>query len=70
MLSGKALRLVFFALVASTGFAALCEFASEGIEGIGEQYPLVVKLSIAGFSASVSYVSLPSGKNKVDLIPL
>lgn len=61
MLSGKALRFYLFALAVSTTFAALCDF-SEGIEGVGEQFSLVDKLSIVGFEAKVSYATLSSGK--------
>jgi hypothetical protein len=46
-----------------SGFAAPCAFATQ-LSGIGEEYPFssASKLSVVGFTASVSYVSLAAGK--------
>ena len=52
--------LLVSACLVSLGFAVPCE-NSEGVPGVNEEYALLDKISILGFSAKVSYVDLPSG---------
>lgn len=41
--------------------ATLCETTTEGLTGIGEEFPFASKLSIVEFSASVTYTTLAQG---------
>ena len=47
-----------------SGFAAQCPFATSRLGGIGDEYAFssANKLSVLGFSATVTYASLPAGK--------
>ena len=61
--SFQAVSFLLSASLFETGTAALCESA-EGLSGIGEIYKLsdLGKLSVVGFTSSVSYIEDPSGK--------
>ena len=52
----------FLLLLAVPVSSIKCDY-SDGLAGIGDIYDLVdSKISVLGFEASVSYVSLPAGK--------
>jgi hypothetical protein len=56
--------LIVLASFFNSGFAAHCPFATSRLGGIGDEYAFssANKLSVLGFSATVTYASLPAGK--------
>ena len=65
----RVLTFLFFLVstLSSSGLALICEPATEGITGVGQEYSItnLEKLSVIGFQASINYVYLPPGMSPV-----